>query len=159
MEYLTVKEVAELKGCSERSVQLSCQNGKTECVQEFNNKGRIKFMIPLTALPKQLQEKWYKKQRTAAGVLPESSEPEPEQSAKTGNKYGLKATKRPFESFSEAEREQIHFWIDLLEQWQAERSSRKDKTEFDKVEVSARRSEHQHFYSVPQVRSLQGRML
>ena len=143
MEYLTVKEVAELKGCSEQYIKRQAKNGillAELTVNPATNKTR--YMIPLTALPEQLQEKWYKKQRTAAGVLPESSEPEPEQSAKTSNKYGLKAAKRPFESFSEAEREQIHFWIDLLEQWQAERSSRKDKTEFDKVFVAHQKYLH-----------------
>ena len=38
MEYLTVKEVAELKGCSERYVKKTIQEGKLEAEQTVNEK-------------------------------------------------------------------------------------------------------------------------
>lgn len=47
-----------------------------------------------------------------------------------------KSAEKTFQEFSEAERETIRFWSNLLNRWQAERSERKDKTEFDKLFVA-----------------------
>lgn len=70
MDYLTVKEVAELKGCSERYVKTLCKNENFQAIQELNSKGRPKYLIPVSALSEDLQLKYYKKQRTGAGLLP-----------------------------------------------------------------------------------------
>ncbi|MDE6847768.1 MAG: hypothetical protein K2O29_03065, partial [Ruminococcus sp.] len=140
MDYLTVKETAELKGCSERYMQQICKQGKIECVSEINAKNRIKFMIPVSALSEDLQEKYYRKKRTEAGVLPEKNTSEPEE--KTAFKYRSKGIKKAFEEFSEAERTEIKFCTDLLTQWQSERSGRKNKTEFDKLFVAHQKYVH-----------------
>jgi len=140
VDYLTVKEVAELKSCSERYIKQLCKDGKFETKQEMNSKGRMKYMIPVTALPEDLQAKYYKQKRTETGIMPEKIESE-NGSAKA-LKYGCKGIKKPFQEFSETERETIQFWINLLTEWQAERSGRKDKTEFDKIFVA-----HQKYIS------------
>lgn len=142
MEYLTLKEVAELKGCSWQNIQRLVKNDKIESIQEMSSKGRLKYMIPVTALSDDLQARYYKRKRTETGIVPEQTESESEKPTKTDRKYGSKGIKRPFESFSETEREQIRFWIDLLEQWQAKRAKRKDKTEFDKLFIAHQKYLH-----------------
>ena len=134
MNYLTVKEVAELKGCSERYIKQLCKDGKIQTEQEINCKGRMKYLISVSALSEDLQAKYYKQKRTEAGIMPEKIEPE--NSSETAFKYHLKGVSKLYEEFSEAERTVIDFWIDLLKRWQAERSKYRNKTEFDKVFVA-----------------------
>ncbi|MDE6780871.1 MAG: helix-turn-helix domain-containing protein, partial [Ruminococcus sp.] len=74
MEYLTVKETAELKGCSERYIKTLCKDGKIQTEQELNCKGRMKYVIPISALPEDLQAKYYRQKRTESGVLPEKTD-------------------------------------------------------------------------------------
>lgn len=135
LEYLTVKEVVELKGCSERYIKQICKDGKiqTELQPHPQNKQPC-YMIPVSALPEDLQAKYYRQKRTESGILPEKNNSDPEE--KTAFKYRLKGIKKAFEEFSEAERTEIKFWTDLLIQWQSERSNCKDKTEFDKLFVA-----------------------
>ena len=131
MDYLSIDAVAELKEKSERYIQRLCKDGKLEGVrQELNSKGRPKYLIPVTALSEQEQAKYYRQKRTETGVLPELTESE------KPLKYNLKASEKAFEDFSAEEREIIAFWIALLNEWQSERSKRKDKTEFDKIFVA-----------------------
>lgn len=48
MEYLTVKEVAELKGCSEQYVKKIIKDGKLSAEQTVNEKSRPKYLIPVS---------------------------------------------------------------------------------------------------------------
>ena len=134
MDYLTVKEVAELKGCSERYIQQKCKQGLIKCTEEISLKNRIRFKIAISALPEDLQAKYYKQKRTETGIKPEKTESG--NASETALKYGCKGVKKAFQEFSETERETIRFWINLLDEWQAERSKHKDKTEFDKIFVA-----------------------
>lgn len=97
-------------------------------------------MIPVSALPDDLQEKYYRKKRTEAGILPEKTDDKSNE--KTPFKYRSKGTKKAFEEFSESERAEIKLWTDILTQWQSERSERKDKTEFDKLFVAYQKYVH-----------------
>ena len=134
MNYLTVKEVAELKNCSERYIKQLCKDGKIQTEQELNCKGRMKYLIPVSALSEDLQAKYYRQKRTEAGIMPEKIEFGNDSA--TALKYRCKGVKKSFQEFSETERVMIKFWVDLLNEWQAERSRRKDKTEFDKIFVA-----------------------
>ena len=132
MDYLSVKETAEIKGCSTQYIQKICKDGKIKCDFEINSKGKKKYLIPVTALSEQEQAKYYKKIRQEAGFIPAPAEPE--KNVKTGLKYNLKAVERSFESFSEKERDEIAFWSELLGRWQTERNAHRGiKTEFDKL--------------------------
>ena len=71
MEYLTVNQVAELKGISVRAVQKSISDGKLSCSIEFNGKNRPKYMIPIPSLPEDLQTKYYALKRAEAGLEPD----------------------------------------------------------------------------------------
>ena len=136
MDYLTVKELAELKGCSLQHLQKQVKIGKIHAEQKLHpQNNKMCYMIPITSLSEELQAKYYKQKRTEAGIMPEKVESE-EPVKEPGLKYRSKGTQRSFDSFSAGERETIQFWIDLLNEWQAERSKRKDKTEFDKLFVA-----------------------
>ncbi|MDE7365145.1 MAG: Mu transposase C-terminal domain-containing protein [Ruminococcus sp.] len=140
MDYLSTKQVAELKGCKERYIQKLCKDGKIEAIQVTSSKDRMKYLIPVSALSEDLQAKYYKHKRTEAGIAPEKNESE--NSSETAFKYRLKGVSKAFEEFSDTERMKIKFWIDLLNEWQAERSRRKDKTEFDKIFVAHQKYIH-----------------
>ncbi len=140
MDYLTVAEVSKLKGCSLQNIQKLLKDGKIEAKQERNCKGRMKYLIPVSALSEDLQTKYYKQKRTATGILPEKTESQNDSA--TALKYRCKGIKKSFQEFSEKERLTIKFWIDLLNEWQAERSNRKDKTEFDKLFVAHQKYLH-----------------
>lgn len=132
MDYLTVKEAAELKNCSVQYVKKLCKDGAVQAEARIHPQNKQPcYMIPVSAFPEPLQAKWYKQKRTEAGILPEVTECKSAESPVL--KYRSKGEKRTFESFSAEERETIRFWIDLLNEWQAERSGRSNKTEFDKI--------------------------
>jgi hypothetical protein len=135
MDYLTVKEVAELKGCSERYVQQLIKKNKLGYVSQSNPyNNHYLYMIPVSALSEDLQAKYYRRKQTEAGILPEKIETAKEK--KTSLKYGSKGVKMPFENFSQKEREEIQKWISLLEEWQGERSRRKNKADFDELFIA-----------------------
>ncbi len=125
MDYLTVKETAELKGCSERYMQQICKQGKIECVSEVSAKNRIKFMIPVSALPKDLQARYYARLKKDTRLAPELTEDKLEKPSKT------RKLSRSFEELSTDERKRLNFWCELLQEWQSRRSQYKNKTEFD----------------------------
>ncbi|MDE5854049.1 MAG: DDE-type integrase/transposase/recombinase [Ruminococcus sp.] len=135
MDYLTAKELSELKGCSERHAKRLVKNGKIKAEIKFDPEiKQERYFIPVSALPEDFQAKYYKQKRTEAGVMPQKIEFR--NGSATALKYRCKGVKKAFQEFSETERVMIKFWIDLLNEWQTERSRRKDKTEFDKIFVA-----------------------
>ena len=130
MEYLSVKEVAELKGCSERYIKKIIQDGKLESKTELNEKNRPKYLIPVSALPDDIKAKYYKQIRRDENAPPELKD------AETSLKRHKNAVKRSFEEYSETERNEITRWVKILEEWQALRSRYNKKTEFDPLYCS-----------------------
>lgn len=102
MEYLTVKEMAELKWCSERYIQSCISKGQLEAREKLNSKWKIKFLIPVSALPEELKEALEKPSK----VVKKSVE------------------RKRLDEFTEAEREQIAMWCGLLRDWQAARDGK-----------------------------------
>ena len=123
MDYLTVKEAAELKGCSERYIKELCKSGKLQAEQQLNNKGRPKYMIPVSALPEDLQAKYYARLHKEAGTAPELKEPV--------SKPVKKVFKKPFEEYTEDQRKEIAMWCGILREWQEQRERYRKKTAFD----------------------------
>lgn len=66
--YLTVKEVAELKGCSTQYLRKAALSGSIKAKKELNDKNRPQYLIPLSALDTKLQLKY---QKSHGLVLPE----------------------------------------------------------------------------------------
>ncbi|MCM1525525.1 MAG: Mu transposase C-terminal domain-containing protein, partial [Ruminococcus sp.] len=131
LEYLTVKEVAELKGCSVRYIQSCVSKGKIESVRERSaDNNCIQYKIPVSSLSEELKEKYYKQQRENLGLLPElKAAPEPKDT--TPLKQRKNTVKKALDEYSEEERERIAFWIKTLKDWQAARAKFKRKTDAD----------------------------
>lgn len=122
MIYLTVKEVAELKGCSERYIRNLIQSGQLQAdeIPGAVGRGGISYLIPFTALDKKLQKKYLR-------LHPQ------EQEAELEVKPEQKSSIIPFclEALSGMEREQIVFWKGILNEWQQYRSMAKSKASAD----------------------------
>ncbi len=131
LDYLTVGEMADLKGCSVQYVKRICKEGKikTELWKHPQNKQSC-YMIPVSALPEDLQTRYYRRKRAEAGVLPEKVDSE------KPLKYHSKGNKKAFEEMSETERVEIKRWTEILTQWQGERNGKSNKTEFDRIFVA-----------------------
>ena len=137
MDYLTVKEVAELKGCSERYIQKLCQSKKLGYETTIHSKNnRICNMIPISALPNDLQTKYYRQKREEAGMMPEPvADPAPKKKAKVKRIL-------TFEDCTEEQRRTINTWTSILKEWQAQRAGYQSKTQFDKLYVGKCQLEH-----------------
>lgn len=112
VELLSVKDVAALKGCSERYIKRLALEQELKAQQGVNSNGRMMYLFPLSSLDAPLQRKWYKQK----GVKPPAELIEAKKPAKP------KASK-PLEFFSKAQREEIDSCIALLERWQSFRNT------------------------------------
>ena len=141
MDYLTVKEVAEIKGCSEQYIKKIIKDGKMEAVTEQNEKNRPKYLIPVSALPEELKARYHKRKQQELGLLPELKEPKTplEQHSKSVQKP---VQKKRLDEFTNAEREQIALWCGILKEWQAARSKFKRKTDADPLFCGKVKLEH-----------------
>ena len=134
MDYLTVKEVAELKGCSERYIKSLCKCNKLKSEKQLHPQNKqLCYMIPITALSDELQQRYYKRQRSDVGLLPETKE-----------KVKTPARKqRAFEELTADERAEVNVWSDIVKEWQGLRNGYKgSKTEFDKLYIGKCQLEH-----------------
>lgn len=114
LDFLTVKEVAELKGCSERYIQNCISKGKIEAKAELNSKGKTKFLVPVSVLPDELKGKYYGSIRSKEEAPPELKDV----SVKKPKKQPKNTVKRSFEEYSLEERSEITKWCGILEEWQ-----------------------------------------
>lgn len=108
MDYLTVKEAAKLKCCSERYVKTLCKNGKLRSEQQIHPQNKqMCYMIPVSSLSENLQQKWYKQKRSESGLLPKATEEKPE-------KKKTAAPQRSFEELSADERAEVNLWTEIV---------------------------------------------
>jgi|GEM_PF-2969987 len=61
-QMLTVKQVAEVKGCRVQYIQRMAKEGKLPSVKTVNNRNQKVYQIPLESLPDELQQRWYQMQ-------------------------------------------------------------------------------------------------
>ena len=137
MEYLKVAEVAELKGCTERNIQWLIKNGKMSAIElpSIGN-NHMEYRIPTDALPENLKAKYYARKRAELGLQPEKK------TVKTAYKNPLKTVKKSLEDFTEEERKQIAFWMDILREWLRIRDASEQKVETDKLFIAKCKLEH-----------------
>ncbi len=124
IEVLTVKEVAELKGCSEQYVKKMITQGKLKVDEQLNETNKQKqYLIEVASLPEDLQMKYYRENNN----LDQHFEPEPQ------FKYQRKKEvyDKPLEEYTADEREMIGFWIEIIVRWQFERDNVENATQFD----------------------------
>lgn len=102
MDYLTVKETSELKGCSVRYINRLIKNGKMQAEIRFDDTIKQNcYFIPISALPEDLQAKYYAKLKKDVGLAPELKD------NKTALKQSSKSVKKAFDEYSQAEREEM----------------------------------------------------
>lgn len=122
MRYLSVKEFAHLKGCSERSAKRWALAGDIPNILSCNDNNIPKYLIPLEALDATLQAKWY---RQNGEELP----PELRRVKRTKQPEKVK----PLDAYSTEQREEITRWTKILAAWQTARNASSSKAEGDKV--------------------------
>lgn len=126
--YLTVKELADLKGCTERYIQKRILEGSIVCEQievkqQGPGRGGIQYRIPLSGLDKKLQSRFKRRltaAKKAAGLENTADEP-PELNHK---------------ELTESERQEIAKWKKIISDWQVYRNSRNNKAEADEAFVT-----------------------
>lgn len=124
MDYLSVKEAAELKCVSVRAIQKNIAKGTLKAITQLNTQNKQEcYMIPISSLPADLQAKYYSQRRQEAGLEP----------VKTEEKQSSNIVKKGFEDYSEAERDEITKWTCILQEWQSCRLKFAKKTEADKL--------------------------
>lgn len=121
--YLTVKEVAELKGCTERYIRKKVLEGSINAesikvMKQGSGRGGMQYRIPLSGLDKKLQSRF--KRRLMAERKAENKFPQPE--IKTDVNY---------EQLSEEERKEITKWKKIISDWQSFRNGRNNKADAD----------------------------
>lgn len=103
MIYLTVKEVADLKNCSEQYIKRLVFDGQLKADEETNKNNRKRYLIPLTELNHKEQIKYYKQHSIPIPdeLLPRKVE-----------------THKALDEFTADQREEIAFWIRTVRAWQ-----------------------------------------
>lgn len=125
MEYLTIKEAADLKGCQPQYIQKLAKDGKLAAEQrEHPQNHKMCYMIPLSSLPEELQLKYYNRLKQEAGTAPELKET-------AALKAPKKTVKKAFEEYTAEERKEIVLWCSILREWQDVRAKYKKKTSVD----------------------------
>lgn len=113
MDYLTVKELAELRNCSVQYVKKLCKDDKIQTELQLHPQNKQPcYMIPITSLSEDLQAKYYKQKRTEAGLLPD------QESDKVKKAEKPTAPQRSFEELSADERTEVNLWTDIVREWQ-----------------------------------------
>ena len=68
LDFLTVKEVAELKGCTPRYIKKIAKDGKLEAKQELNPQNNcLQYLIPLSTLPRNFHSKYFRSEQRRVG--------------------------------------------------------------------------------------------
>ena len=80
MEMLTVKDAADLKGCSERYVRMLIQQGKILAEVSLTPNNIKQYLIPFSTLPEELKTKYYKQKKLGAVISPEIKHTKPPRS-------------------------------------------------------------------------------
>ena len=125
--YLTVKQLAEVKGCTERYIQSCIKRGKIiaeATIGQVGGNAGTHYSIPLSKLDEKIQLKYKrylkkieKKTEKQAQEITETQE----------NKQYCNI----MEELTEKEKENAIFWRKLLESWQSYRGKEADKEKAD----------------------------
>ena len=123
---LTVKEVAELKGCSEQYIRKLITEGKIPAAEEINQDNRQKqYMVDLADLQPALQKRYLARLKDTAAVGPDAL-------IGPGTKH-----QKPFDQYSDEERKQIVFWSGIIEEWLKHRQEFERRTDADPLFIAS----------------------
>ena len=109
---LKPSQVASLIGVDIRTVQRRAKSGSLTCEIQSNAKNRPEYIFPLSTLPKHVQERYYARHSLTLST--------PEKTAL--QKVKPSPVQRPLDSYTDAERKEIGFWRDVVDQWMFYRS-------------------------------------
>lgn len=109
---LKPSQVASLMGVDIRTVQRRAKSGSLTCEIQSNAKNRPEYIFPLSTLPKHVQERYYARHSLTLST--------PEKIAL--QKVKPSPVQRPLDSYTDAERKEIGFWRDVVDQWMFYRS-------------------------------------
>lgn len=117
MEYLTVKEYAELRGCSERYITKLISQGRLAVEESWGKRGNkgLNYLIPLASIEPKLIAK-YKRIHSRK-----------ENAGKTREVKPVLVT--DLEVLTDEERREIAFWKNALEEWEHYRPSGQSRKE------------------------------
>lgn len=137
MDYLTVRQVAEIKGCSVRYIRKCITDRKLEAVIECSNNCN-QYMIPVAALPEELKQKYYSNLNITVSPAAECMPAVMESKIKPAPKKTAVITeiKRDIASFSAEEREVISWWCELIRDWRVKRQGYDSLSEGDTVFIA-----------------------
>ena len=122
--YLTVKQLAEIKSCTERYIQSCINKGKiiAEVITGLSTgRGGIEYRIPLSKLDEKVQikyKRYLKKLQKETEKQVQEQETEEQESKTIADLTGK-------------EKENAIFWRKLLESWQSYRGKEEDKEKAD----------------------------
>lgn len=118
MDYITVSEYAELRGCTERYVRKLIKEGKIRAEEQYGAGGKngSSYKIPLAECEPQI----IKKYNRIHDIKPEKEESK-----------GPQIVPKSLEQLSAKEREEVAFWKKILAEWQEYRNSGGKKSELD----------------------------
>lgn len=136
MNYLTVKECAELMNCSVRHVQNQVRNGKIQAEQRPHPQNKkMCYMIPVSALSEDLQAKYYGRLKAEIDLPDLKEDQKPVKKQK-------KNVSKSFEEMSEAQRREANTWSEIIKEWLNIRSRYSNKAQADKAYVGKCQLEH-----------------
>ena len=137
MDCLTVRQVAEIKGCSVRYIRKCITDRKLEAVIECSNNCN-QYMIPVAALPGELKQKYYSNLNITVSPAAECMPAVMESKIKPAPKKTAVITeiKRDIASFSAEEREVISWWCEILRDWRVKRQGYDSLEEGDMVFIA-----------------------
>lgn len=117
--YLTVKQLAEVKGCTERYIRNCITKGKIEAIQiegQVGGNAGTHYSIPLSKLDEKVQlkyKRYLKKQQ------------------KEVEKQVQEQQNKTIADLTEKEKQNVMFWRKVLESWQSYRGKEADKEKAD----------------------------
>jgi len=117
--YLTVKQLAEIKGCTERYIRNCITKGKIEAIQiegQVGGNAGTHYSIPLSKLDEKVQlkyKRYLKKQQ------------------KEVEKQVQEQQNKTIADLTEKEKQNVMFWRKVLESWQSYRGKETDKEKAD----------------------------
>ena len=116
---LKPREVADLVRCDPSTIRRWIADGQLPAEQRLNERRRPEYLIPLSALPPEAQQRYFDRHciELAPIAAPAKRVPKPKA--------------QPIDQYSAAEREQISFWTQLVEDWQRARDKAGKKAECD----------------------------
>lgn len=105
---ITIKEAADIKGCTVQNLQKQALNGDIETITELTRNNRKRYMIPLSELTETEQMKYYQMHDM----------PLPKELVKSNKNKKTVKRSTDIEDYNADQRDEMAFWHGIIAQWQ-----------------------------------------